>query len=117
MPTYEVAARVRCSAPPERVWPVLADLDRWGAVPGAAVQLEEVDADPPNRLRYRIVEGIPVRDHVAEVLLVAVGGGTDIRWSHRFRARIPGSGGFLRTRLEKQAAEAASGLAEAASVA
>lgn len=108
---------MRCAAPPEQVWPLLADLDRWSAVPGAAVRLEPVDADPPNRLRYRIVGGIPVRDHVAEVLLVAVGGGTDICWSHRFRARIPGTGGFLRTRLEKQAADAAAGLADAASVA
>jgi len=116
VPRYEVSARVRCAAPPEDVWPLLVDLDRWSSVRETTLRVEVLSAQPPSRLRYRIVQGLPVKDHAGDVQLVPVDGGTDIQWSHSFRARIPGTGGFLRGRLESQAADAATRLADAASV-
>lgn len=116
MRRYEVSARVRCSAPPDAVWPLLADVGRWTTVREASVRVELLATDPPDGLRYRIVSGLPLRDHEAHVELVPAAGGTDIVWSHSFRARIPGSGGFLRTRMESQASDAATRLATAASV-
>ena len=111
-----MAARVRCPVDPAGVWPLLADPGRWLAGAGVAVTVEVVSRRPPHVLTYRVVAGLPVREDTGTVELVPVAGGTDICWSHRFRPRIPGTGGFLRTRLETQTAEAATRLAAAASV-
>jgi hypothetical protein len=110
---YEVAARVRCAAPPASLWPLLQDLDRWVAVPEAELRVEVLAADAPTTLTYRLVEGLPLRQHGATVTLLAVAGGTDICWHQSFRPRIPFTGGFLRTRLESLSALAATRLAEA----
>lgn len=114
MPRYEVTARVRCGAPPEAVWALLTDLPRWTAVRETHLATEVVSAVPPTDLRYRITGGLPVREHEAHVELLPADGGTDVVWSHTFRARLPGTGGFLRGRLESQAADSARRLAEAA---
>lgn len=114
MPRYQVSARVRCGAAPEVVWPLLTDLDRWTTTREARLGTELLVVEPPHRLSYRIVSGLPVREHEADVELVPEDGGTDIVWTHAFRARIPGTGGFLRGRLESLAVRSAQQLAEAA---
>lgn len=113
MPRYEVIARIRSAAEPADIWPLLTDLPRWVSGREVTLTTEVVAEDPPRELRYRIVAGLPVRDHEACVRLLPVGGGTDIVWSHTFAARIPGTGGFLRGRLEGQAVRSARLLAEA----
>ncbi|MDH4160711.1 MAG: SRPBCC family protein [Actinomycetota bacterium] len=110
---YEVAARVRCAVPPADLWPLLRDLDRWVAVPEAELRVEVLAAEAPTTLSYRLVSGLPLRQHEATVTLLAVDGGTDICWQQSFRPRIPFTGGFLRTRLETLSAAAAMRLAEA----
>jgi len=112
-PSYEVAARVRCAAAPAELWPLLQDLDRWVAVREVQLRVEVLSVDPPTTLTYRLVAGLPVRQHEATVTLDAVDGGTDICWRQSFRPRIPLTGGFLRTRLESQSAASATRLAEA----
>ena len=110
---YEVAARVRCAAPPADVWPLLQDLDRWVAVREANLRVEVLATETPTTLRYRLVGGLPVHEHEATVTLLRVDEGTDICWEQSFRPRIPFTGGFLRTRLESQSAASATRLAEA----
>jgi hypothetical protein len=95
------------------VWPLLVDIDRWVTVPETTLRTAVLATDPPTVLSYRLVAGLPVRAHLATVTLVPVDGGTDIRWEQTFRARIPGTGGFLRTRLESQSSDSAQRLAEA----
>ena len=112
-PRYEVVARVRCAASPADVWPLLQDLDRWVSVREADLRVQLLATDPPTRLTYQLVAGLPVREHEATVTLVPTGGGTDIHWRQSFRPRIPFTGGFLRTRLESQSAASATRLAEA----
>lgn len=107
MKRLHVETQGRTTAPPEVVWELLADSERysqWGPWNETAYesegdpsaggvgavrrlrtgrhtffeQIEEVD--PPRRMVYTVVKGIPVRNYRAEVILTPAGEGTDIRW-------------------------------------
>jgi uncharacterized protein YndB with AHSA1/START domain len=133
----ELEATARSSAPPEKVWELLADARTWpewadfasaGVEEGAGegevrrfrrgrwTTRERVTAfEPPRRLGYELLSGIPVRDYRSEVLLAPTGdGGTEIRWRSTFRQKLPLTGRALRKGLQRFVAETAEGLARAA---
>jgi len=70
--------------------------------------------EPPQRLTYELVSGIPIRDYRAEVTLTPDGAGTAIRWHSHFRAKIPGTGGIARRQLQRFIEQTAEGLAREA---
>lgn len=107
MKRLHVEARSHTTAAPEVLWELLADSEgysKWGpwsetgyetkGEPSAGgvgavrrlrtgrrtffEQIEQVD--PPRRMVYTVVKGIPVRNYRAEVILTPTGEGTDIRW-------------------------------------
>jgi uncharacterized protein YndB with AHSA1/START domain len=120
--SYEVTAR--SSAPPERVFALLADATSWprwagpviahgswecqcnpppGGV-GAIRKLgrwpqfgrEEIVAyAPPAHHAYTMLSGQPVRNYRADVRLTSVGAGTLIVWGATFEPLIPGTGRLL----------------------
>lgn len=102
-----VEARSHTTAPPEVLWQLLADADGYsawgpwsesryeteggasaggvGAVrrlrTGRFTLIERIEeVDPPRRMVYTVVRGIPVRNYRAEIILTPTGAGTDIRW-------------------------------------
>ena len=110
------------AAPPEKIWALLADhegMKKWAPVrevirrrPGSPdpngvgcvrtvrafgiVVDERITAfEPCVRLGYTLVEGAPIRDYVAEIMLAPDSGATRVRWSVRFRALVPGTGWLL----------------------
>jgi uncharacterized protein YndB with AHSA1/START domain len=135
----EIDVNSRSAAPPERVWALLADArswPRWAPFDEAAVEEGEglgelrrfqtgrrttrervIGFDPPRRFQYELVSGIPIRDYRAEVTLTPDGDGTAIRWHSHFRAKIPGTGGLVRRRLERFIERTAQGLAREAEAA
>ena len=123
MVTYEVVGH--SAAPPEKVFAVLADgagWSRWAGpmivkswweregvpAPGGVGAIralgmkrvgsrEEITAyEPPRHLAYTILSGLPVRDYLADVRLMAEGSGTRIEWSGTFTPKAPGTGPLLR---------------------
>ena len=132
----ELDARARSSAPPERVWALLADVSSWpewadfdeaeaesgsglGEVRafrhGRTRTRERVTAfEPPRVLGYDLVSGIPIRDYHADVTLTPADGGTHIRWHSTFRAKVPGTGWLIRRTLQRFVADTAERLARAA---
>jgi uncharacterized protein YndB with AHSA1/START domain len=135
----EIDVKARSSAPPERVWALLADArswSRWAPFDEASVEEGEglgelrrfrtgrrttrervTGFDQPQRFEYELVSGIPIRDYRAEVTLTPDSGGTAIRWHSRFRPKIPGTGGLARRQLERFIERTAQGLAREAEVA
>ena len=134
--------RAHAAAPPEAVWALLADVTTWddwgpwddtrveragesggdglGALRalrrGRIVSREEVTAwEPPAALGYELRSGLPVRDYRARVTLTGRDGGTEVHWRAEFRARIPGTGPFLRLALGGFVADVTQRLADAAS--
>ena len=126
----------RFPEPPERVFAVYTDhagWSRWAGVgssrlarpghphpngtgalrllgPGPFAAREEVlDFEPPKRMTYRVVGGgIPLRNHLGEVLFEPDGGGTRVVWRCRFESGVPGLGPLLRgivTRVFRRALE------------
>jgi uncharacterized protein YndB with AHSA1/START domain len=123
-----VEATAHSAAAPERVWQLLADsstwpewgiwdarsLERQGSPPpegvgavrelktGRVVVREEIVAfDPPRRVGYRLLSGLPVRDYEAEVTLEpGEQGSALIRWRAEFAPRLPGTGPLIRRRLQ-----------------
>ena len=110
------------AAPPSRIWPILSDheaMPRWmpvrevvrrrsgvpepdgvGAIRtirgmGLVIEEQITGWKPGERLEYILREGAPVRDHLGEMVLEPVGGGTLVRWCVRFRPLIPGTGALL----------------------
>ncbi len=132
----ELDAEARSSAPPERVWALLADVrtwPQWADFDEAAVESgsglgevrsfrhgrtrtrERVTAfEPPHRLDYDFLSGLPIRDYHAQVTLTREDGGTHIRWHSTFRARLPGTGRLIRRGLQRFVADTAERLARAA---
>ena len=132
----EIDVGARSSAPPERVWALLADArswPRWAPFDEATVEdgeglgeLRRFQAgrrttrervtvfEPPRRLGYELVSGIPIRDYNAEVTLTPEADGTAIRWRSSFRAKIPGTGALARRQLQRFIERTAEGLAREA---
>lgn len=141
MSEIRVHAAARSSAPVEEVWAVLADARRWrewtplrttelereGSPPpdgvGAlrrfgvgpiATREEVVEFDPPHRLVYVLVSGLPIDGYRAEVTLTEWNGGAEIAWRARFEPRIPGTGAFFRLFLTRVLGDLATRLARRA---
>ena len=57
------------------------------------------DFDPPWRLGYDFLSGLPIRDYHAEVTLAPQDGGTHIHWHSTFDAKVPGTGWLVRRSL------------------
>jgi len=130
-------------ASPEAVWALLADVSTWtdwgvwdaarlkredpsgGPGVGAVRELrvdrtrsvEQVVAfEPPRHLAYTLVGGnIPVRNYRGEVTLEpTAAGGTTIRWTSAFNAKLPGTGGMIERKLRPFIADTARRLGDAA---
>jgi uncharacterized protein YndB with AHSA1/START domain len=120
--SYEVTAR--SSAPPERIFALLADATSWprwagpliahgswereGDPPPGGVGAirkvgrwpqfgrEEIVAhEPPTHHAYTMLSGNPVRNYRADVRLTPDGAGTRIVWGATFEPLVPGTGRLL----------------------
>ena len=130
---------------PRQVWALYTDHARWSAWAGvrhASLEVEGkpdpngagavrclgsyglnafeeiLEFQPPRRLTYRLIKGgLPMKNHLGEVLFEPTANGTRIVWRCRFDSRIPGLGGpmrlfitrFFRDALEGFARHAAAG--------
>ena len=135
---YEVSAR--SSAPPDRVFELLADAYSWpewagplaahgswereGTPPpggvGAIRKLgrwpiygrEEIVAyEPPSHLAYTIVKGQPVRNYRADIMLTPDGDGTLVTWGATFDPLVPGTGPLVTAFFRRIITRFANGLA------
>src|SRR3954454_3791950 len=126
MTSYEVTTV--SSAPPERVFELLADGAGWSRWAGALVvrswweregtpapggvgairalglkkvgSREEIVAyEPPHHLAYVVLSGLPVRAYRADVRIEPKDGGSRIVWAGRFTPKLPGTGPVLRLLL------------------
>lgn len=113
----EIRVRARALAPLQTTWSVLADQAGMAAwAPARKVMLERPGDPPPNgmgairvlsrpplkvreqitgvqppvRLAYRLLSGLPVRDYVGETILSGRDGATDIVWTVTLTPRFPG---------------------------
>lgn len=76
---------------------------------GIKVFEEILTFDRPRRMTYRVVRGgIPIKDHLGEVMFEPHGQGTLVTWRCQFESRVPGLGGVFRalvTRIFRSALE------------
>jgi len=132
----ELDAQATSAAAPEQVWALLADVRTWPAwadFDEAGVESGDgrgevrsfrrrrvrtrervTDFEPPRRLGYDLLSGLPIRDYHAEVTLTPKDGGTHIRWHSTFEAKIPGTGWLVQRSLQRFVADTAERLARAA---
>ena len=117
------------AAPPEVVFDVLTDhrryteitplrkaeLEREGepapnglgairvlsALPGPPMREEIIGYEPPKRFSYKILSGLPVRDHVGTVELRPKDGGTEITYAVKTTPTIPLAGPVFMAILKK----------------
>lgn len=76
---------------------------------------EEVTVfEPPSVLGYKLLSGLPLRDHEARISLFDDGEQTAIHWRAEFNPKVPGTGGLLRRELGKVIAELAESAAREA---
>ncbi len=144
---HTITVTAQSAAPPTMVWALLADIDTWpqwaafdaatlehegaherngvGAVRrlergGRSTRERVVAFDPPYRLGYELLSGVPVRDYRADVKLAAgprpSETGTTITWQASFRGRFPFSPRLVKRKLEAFIADTATRLARAAEV-
>jgi uncharacterized protein YndB with AHSA1/START domain len=113
------------SAPPVRIYNLLADAAAWrqwanplvtyselirqgtpdplgagairrmGGLKLVRADEEILEARPPHYQRYTAVRGIPVSHYHGEVYLNEVESGTELVWTGTFEPRIPGTGWLL----------------------
>jgi uncharacterized protein YndB with AHSA1/START domain len=112
------------TAPPTRVYDLLADAAAWrewvpfigyselirrgtpdplgagavrrvGVFKGVSVDEEIVEARPPHYQRYTGVRGFPVSQYCGEIRLSEVDNGTELLWTVSFEQRVPGTGRTL----------------------
>jgi uncharacterized protein YndB with AHSA1/START domain len=58
---------------------------------GPPTREQILDFEPPHRLRYRLLSGLPFSDYVGEITVDPEGTGTRLSTELRFRTRIPGT--------------------------
>ncbi len=138
-PMQRVEVERRFSAPVQAVWDVYTDHAGWSAwagfqnswleVPGdtdrngsgavrgfgangVKVFEEVIDFDPPKRMTYRVVRGgLPMKNHLGEVVFEPDGDGSRIVWRCRFDSKVPGLGPLLRFVVRRVFRGALEGLA------
>jgi uncharacterized protein YndB with AHSA1/START domain len=126
------------SAPPERIYDLLADAAAWrrwaaplvshselirqgtpdplgagairriGGLKVVRADEEILEARPPHYQRYTAVRGIPASNYCGEVQLNEVEAGTKLIWTGTFEPRIPGTGWLLAVLLRLAIATIAS---------
>lgn len=123
----EIMVQKEIPATPESVWEVYTDhrgWERWAGVKevvlrregepapngvgasrvirarGVAIEEEIVAFDPPRRMVYRLIAGVPIRNHEGEVLLEGTERGTLVTWRVSFTTRIPLAGRLFSRALE-----------------
>ncbi len=87
---FDFSESVLIAAPPEQVWSVLSDIDRWWLASNAEHDaLEHLDSLPPTQVgaRLRIQEKIGGIPGVAEGTITAVDPGTAVTWEADARYR------------------------------
>jgi len=131
--THRVEHTVRIAAPVERVWDIVADhrgMPRWFSLDTVTLEREGLPApngvgaeramrgpkmnlreqvlgwDPQRSLDYRLMEGAPISCHQGRVEMKPVAGGTELTWSIRYRAKIPGTAGIVRRAMDKMLGDA-----------
>jgi uncharacterized protein YndB with AHSA1/START domain len=141
--TQSYAVTAHSDAPPEKVFALVADGAGWSSwagpfifwsgwevegdpAPGGvgAIRLlglkrvhtrERIEEyDPPHRLSYSILSGVPVKDYLAVVELTPEDGGTRIIWRGTFEPKVPGTGAATRIFLRTTIADFTRRLAKAA---
>lgn len=128
------------AAPPEVVFDVLTDhrryteitplrraeLEREGdpapnglgairalsAAPGPPMREEVIAYERPTRFSYKILSGLPVRDHVGTVELKAADGGTELVYAVKTTPTIPLSGPIFMAILKKAIRDLIAGVAK-----
>ena len=95
----EVVLRQQGDPPPDGLGAIRVTRSR-----GIALEEEITAFDPPERVHYRMVGGLPVRDYRAEVGFEPAGDGTRVRLTVRFRPLVPGTGPLLRRLLGRSLA-------------
>src|SRR4051812_41242470 len=78
--------------PPDGVGAIRVLVSRQRGLNGKPVVSREevVTYDPPERLQYKLLAGLPLRDYVGTITLAEAGdGGTDITWGSQFDTKIP----------------------------
>jgi uncharacterized protein YndB with AHSA1/START domain len=131
--THRVVRTVSIAAPTDRVWNLVTDhrgMPRWfpldtvtlqregwpapngvgaeRAMRGPSLNVREqvIGWDPQRSLDYRLMEGAPISCHQGRVELTPVAGGTELTWSIRYRAKIPGTSGIVRQAMDKMLGDA-----------
>jgi uncharacterized protein YndB with AHSA1/START domain len=127
------------AAPPEIVFDVLTDhrrypeitalrkaeLEREGepapnglgairvlTVAGPPMREEVIAYDPPHRFSYKILSGLPVRDHVGTVELAPKDGGTEVTYAVKTTPTIPLAGPVFIAVLKKAIRDLIGGVAK-----
>ena len=77
---------------------------------GIAFEEEIVVYDPPKRMAYRLVAGLPIREHYGEILVEPEGAGSRVVWKVRFRPAIPATGWLFRRLIQRNLDQALAGL-------
>lgn len=130
---HRVERTVCIAAPVDRVWNLVTDhrgMPKWFPLDTAALEREGWPApngvgaervmhgpklnvreqvigwDPLRSLDYRLMKGAPISCHQGRVELKPVAGGTELTWSIRYRAKIPGTSGIVRRAMDKMLGDA-----------
>jgi hypothetical protein len=110
---HEVAVRIASARTVEEVWADASDVDAWPSMPGAELSIASSVEAAQNTVQYEIVSGLPVLEHEGRVVIAPSGsGGAEIVIEESFRARIWGTGGYLRGRRERTLVDLARAWAE-----
>lgn len=83
-----------------------------GAVPGPPMREEVIAYEPPFRFAYKILSGLPVRDHVGTVEMQPAGGGTEITYAVKTTPTIPLSRPVFMAILKKAIRDLIAGVAK-----